>query len=70
MKAGAACKILDITPYARKVPSIQDPIDWEGYVLQVLKALRSADKSNWHHRMVLRVRYKTSSNFQALTQIN
>ncbi|KAL8856450.1 MAG: hypothetical protein Q9178_006920 [Gyalolechia marmorata] len=54
LDAGAACKILDITPYARRVPPIQDPIDWEGYVLQVLKALRSADKSNWHHRMVLR----------------
>ena len=25
------------------------------YVLHVLKALRSADKANWHHRMVARV---------------
>ena len=29
--------------------------DWAGYILQVIKALRSADKANWHHRMVARV---------------
>ncbi|KAI4255785.1 MAG: hypothetical protein L6R42_006559, partial [Xanthoria sp. 1 TBL-2021] len=52
--AETACQILNITPYARKVPPIQDPDDWEGYILHVLKLLRAADKSNWHHRMVLR----------------
>lgn len=43
------------TPYSRKVPDVQDVEDWASYVLQVIKALRSADKANWHHRMVARV---------------
>ncbi|KAL8732114.1 MAG: hypothetical protein Q9181_004067 [Wetmoreana brouardii] len=50
----AGCDILSATPYARRVPSVQDLDDWEGYVLHILKVLRSADKANWHHRMVLR----------------
>ncbi|KAL9595062.1 MAG: hypothetical protein Q9179_005136 [Wetmoreana sp. 5 TL-2023] len=50
----AGCDILSATPYARRVPSVQDLDDWEGYILHVLKVLRSADKANWHHRMVLR----------------
>ncbi|KAL8688457.1 MAG: hypothetical protein Q9218_005638 [Villophora microphyllina] len=48
------CEILESTPYARRVPPVQDLDDWEGYILHVLKVLRSADKANWHHRMVLR----------------
>lgn len=43
------------TPYARKVPDVQDSEDWEQFILAVLKAMRSADKSNWHHRLVVRV---------------
>ncbi len=43
------------TPYSRKVPDVQDPEDWASYILQVIKALRFADKANWHHRMVARV---------------
>ncbi|KAL8780452.1 MAG: hypothetical protein Q9213_006464 [Squamulea squamosa] len=54
LQAEIACQILNVTPYARRVPPVQDPDDWEGYILHVLKVLRSADKSNWHHRMVLR----------------
>ncbi|KAL8933710.1 MAG: hypothetical protein Q9216_006240 [Gyalolechia sp. 2 TL-2023] len=54
LSAAAGCETLAATSYSRKVPSVQDFDDWEGYILQVLKVLRSADKSNWHHRMVLR----------------
>ena len=54
-KLDEAFKVLDVTPYSRKVPTIQDLDDWEPYILAVLKALRSADKSNWHHRMVVKV---------------
>ncbi|KAL9588355.1 MAG: hypothetical protein Q9203_002833 [Teloschistes exilis] len=50
----AGCKVLESSPYARRVPTVQDLDDWESYILQVLKVLRSADKANWHHRMVLR----------------
>lgn len=49
------CHVLKATSYARKVPVVHDPEDWEEYILLVLKALRSADKANWHHRMVARV---------------
>lgn len=51
------CRYLEATTYARKVPAVQDLEDWEGYMIQVLKTLRSADKANWHHRMVARVGY-------------
>ncbi|KAL8933633.1 MAG: hypothetical protein Q9211_005671 [Gyalolechia sp. 1 TL-2023] len=54
LSAKEGCERLTATSYARRVPPVQDFDDWEGYVLQVLKVLRSADKSNWHHRMVLR----------------
>lgn len=40
---------------------MQDLDDWEGYILSVLKVLRGADKANWHHRMVLRVRQQVIS---------
>ncbi|KAL8825551.1 MAG: hypothetical protein Q9170_007753 [Blastenia crenularia] len=54
LNAEAGCEVLSATSYARKVNAVREFDDWEGYILQVLKALRSADKSNWHHRMVLR----------------
>ncbi|KAL8740174.1 MAG: hypothetical protein Q9190_007096, partial [Brigantiaea leucoxantha] len=54
LNAKDGCRSLAVTQYARKIPLIEDADDWESYILQVLKALRSADKSNWHHRMVLR----------------
>lgn len=54
LPAEAGCEILTATSYARKVPPVQDFDDWEAYILQVLKMTRLADKSNWHHRMVLR----------------
>ena len=55
MQIEEACRILKATPYSRKVVDAQDVDSWESYILQVIKALRSADKANWHHRMVARV---------------
>ena len=48
------CRTLKATQYARKVPDVQDSEEWVDYMQEVLKALRLADKSNWHHRMVAR----------------
>ena len=48
------CRHLDATPYAAKVPHVEDPDAWEGYIISVLNKLRAADKANWHHRMVAR----------------
>lgn len=50
-----ACRILQNTPYARKVDPPPDLDGWEPFMLRILKALRTADKSNWHHRMTARV---------------
>ncbi|PGH04967.1 hypothetical protein AJ79_06924 [Helicocarpus griseus UAMH5409] len=52
LKPEDACERLLATPYARKV-TLNDG-DWKTYILEVLKNLRNADKSNWHHRIVLR----------------
>ncbi|OCL03733.1 hypothetical protein AOQ84DRAFT_392036 [Glonium stellatum] len=46
--------ILQNTPYSKNIPICTDLDEWEKYILQVLKALRSADKSGWHHRMTAR----------------
>lgn len=29
--------------------------EWHHYIIDILKVLRTADKANWHHRMVSRV---------------
>ncbi|PGH32913.1 hypothetical protein GX50_04257 [[Emmonsia] crescens] len=50
------------TPYARKV-SLND-VDWKPYILEVLKNLRNADKSNWHHRIVLRAAHIIYDDFK------
>lgn len=51
-----ACKVLaESTHFARKVEPCQDFDMWDTYVLNVIKNLRAADKSNWHHRMISRV---------------
>ena len=62
------CQILKATLYSRKVDQVQEVEDWEGYILQVLKHVRAADKANWHHRMVARaahILYDETSDFIA-----
>ena len=54
MSLDQAKNALDNTPYARTVRFPQELDEWVPHVLSVLKTLRSADKSNWHHRMVAR----------------
>ncbi|KKK12138.1 hypothetical protein AOCH_000691 [Aspergillus ochraceoroseus] len=46
-----ASKTLLATPWARKFQPPEDKGSWKKYILDVLKNLKSADKSNWHHRM-------------------
>lgn len=62
-------RILKATPYARKA-SEQGSEDWNGYTMQILKALRSADKANWHHRMVARVSLLSICKKNKLTSDN
>lgn len=50
----AASEVLQATPYASKIEAPDDPDKWSEYVLKVLRELRNADKSNWHHRMTFR----------------
>lgn len=45
---------LDHTPYARTVTFPQELDEWVSHVLAILKSLRTADKQNWHHRMIAR----------------
>ena len=49
-------KVLQATPYARKVhlSEDEDGAEWEPYILDILKKLGHADKSNWHHRIIAR----------------
>jgi hypothetical protein len=50
-------EILQASSYAAKVghPDITKDEPWEKYVMNILKTLRGADKSGWHHRMTARV---------------
>ncbi|KAI2765960.1 hypothetical protein DTO012A8_8824 [Penicillium roqueforti] len=44
-------KILLATPWARKIDPPENMEGWNTYILEVLRKYKSADKSNWHHRM-------------------
>ncbi|QQK41148.1 Tetratricopeptide-like helical [Penicillium digitatum] len=39
------------TPWARKIEPPESMDGWNSYILEVLRKYKSADKSNWHHRM-------------------
>ncbi|KAH8732505.1 hypothetical protein GQ44DRAFT_697743, partial [Phaeosphaeriaceae sp. PMI808] len=47
-------EILSHTCYSKNINAPEHADDWERYILLVLKALRSADKSSWHHRIIAR----------------
>lgn len=49
-----AKEALSNTSYARTATSPKDQDEWVPHILAVLKNLRAADKSNWHHRMIAR----------------
>ncbi|KAJ6083031.1 hypothetical protein N7467_007166 [Penicillium canescens] len=44
-------KALLATPWARKVDVPENMDAWKSYMMEVLRKFKSADKSNWHHRM-------------------
>ncbi|KAF2748040.1 transcriptional corepressor of histone-like protein genes [Sporormia fimetaria CBS 119925] len=46
--------LLRNTPYSRNIEGPENAEDWKRYITSVLKALRTADKSGWHHRMIAR----------------
>lgn len=50
-----AGEILSETQWGRKFSVPEDIDGWKPYVLDVLKNLKNADKSNWHHRILARV---------------
>ncbi|KAI4700782.1 hypothetical protein J4E81_003746 [Alternaria sp. BMP 2799] len=55
-------EILANTSYAQNVKAPENNDDWQRYVLAVLKALRAADKSSWHHRIISRVAHTLYDN--------
>jgi len=50
----AAGEAMQATPYANKIEIPDDAEKWSEYLLKILRELRNADKSNWHHRMTFR----------------
>ncbi|KAJ5103497.1 hypothetical protein N7532_004026 [Penicillium argentinense] len=51
MTVTEASKTLSVSPWARKVDTPENMEGWKPYILEVIKRFKSADKSNWHHRM-------------------
>lgn len=50
-KAG---EILAETPWSKNLSPPQNMEEWTPFILDVLKKLKHADKSNWHHRILSR----------------
>ncbi|KAJ5773955.1 Tetratricopeptide-like helical [Penicillium paradoxum] len=51
MTPAEGSKTLLATPWARKIEAPENMEGWNPYMLEVLRKFKSADKSNWHHRM-------------------
>ncbi|KAJ5236653.1 hypothetical protein N7489_006744 [Penicillium chrysogenum] len=51
MTPAEGSKTLLATPWARKIEPPEKMEGWNTYILEVLRKYKSADKSNWHHRM-------------------
>ncbi|CAI7642657.1 unnamed protein product [Penicillium crustosum] len=51
MTPAEGSKTLLATPWARKIEPPENMEGWNPYILEVLRKYKSADKSNWHHRM-------------------
>jgi hypothetical protein len=52
-----ASELLKVSCYVKKLSIPEDLEQWENHVLLILKTLRNADKSGWHHRMTARVSF-------------
>lgn len=60
-----AVQYLQATSYAKGVQMPNDDQgkpDWEAYILSVLRKLKSADKSGWHHRITARAAHVLYKN--------
>ncbi|KAJ5130462.1 Tetratricopeptide-like helical [Penicillium bovifimosum] len=51
MTPAEGSKTLLATPWARKIDAPESIEGWNSYILEVIRKFKSADKSNWHHRM-------------------
>lgn len=60
-----ASKTLAVSPWARKVDAPENTDGWKKYLLEVIKRFKSADKSNWHHRMSAKVSSQPTLNCAA-----
>lgn len=49
-----AKEALEHTQYARNTDFPESRDDWKDFIVALMKRLRTADKSNWYHRMVIR----------------
>jgi hypothetical protein len=47
-------EILSHTSYSKSLAAPESANRWEPYVIAILRSLRSADKSSWHHRIISR----------------
>lgn len=54
MEPATGAEALQVSEFLREVGKEVDADSWESYVLLLLKTLRKADKSGWHHRMTAR----------------
>ncbi|KAG9192706.1 hypothetical protein G6011_11440 [Alternaria panax] len=63
-------EILANTSYAQNIKAPENEGDWQRYILAVLKSLRAADKSSWHHRIISRVAHTIYDNGRDLASGN
>ncbi|KAF2837923.1 hypothetical protein M501DRAFT_957458 [Patellaria atrata CBS 101060] len=54
LQVDKASETLQAISYAKSIDPPDGLENWDDYVLKILKALRNADKSGWHHRMTVR----------------
>lgn len=58
---------LQATHWARNVHLAEEEDSWEPYVLEILRKIGHADKSNWHHRIIARAAHVIYDDQQNIT---
>ena len=61
---------LKATSYARNVHLSsyeEDQVEWEPFILEILRKLGHADKSNWHHRIIARAAHVLFDDQKGMT---
>jgi len=61
-------EVLANTFYSRNISAPGNYDEWESYILTVVKALRTADKSSWHHRIIARAAHILYDDGKELVQ--